>query len=471
MTRVLVDLKPAFDGLSGIPIETRALFASLRRLPQNTVLIDGLIQAGAAVLPEASGTAGPDRVIGAARTVAALDAVRPAGRLNGYRHLARRLRHERAITRMARRGRAVRLADFPADAFGDFLWRGLFAASLPPGDAALVTAPGFKTAWVPRSDFRLAWARTGKPLTLDTRGYDAFVVQSPFPGQAAPGTRLIVRYHDAVPIYLPHTIQDRQRHLDIFEQALRLNVADGAEFACVSEAARADLLRLFPEAEPRARVIPNAVGAPFGEAGPGPDAIGGIVARRGGGASWSASEGSPLRYLLAVGTLEPRKNHALLVRAWERAREADSHLRLVLVGGTGWESEEVLAAFAPWRATGAAAHLTGVPTRELAALYAHAALTVCPSIYEGFDYPGVEALRCGGAVLASDIPVHREVLGEAAAYYPPYDDAACARAILALTGEAGASRRAAMRDAAPGVTARYEADGLRARWSDLLLRG
>jgi hypothetical protein len=54
------------------------------------------------------------------------------------------------------------------------------------------------------------------------------------------------------------------------------------------------------------------------------------------------------------------------------------------------------------------------------ALYSSAEAVVCPSVSEGFDLPSVEAIRCGAAVAASDIPTHREILGEAALYFDPY---------------------------------------------------
>jgi len=60
--------------------------------------------------------------------------------------------------------------------------------------------------------------------------------------------------------------------------------------------------------------------------------------------------------------------------------------------------------------------LNNVPADDLRVLYRHAAATVCPSLAEGFDFSGVEAMRCGGVVLASDIPVHREVYQDAAHY-------------------------------------------------------
>jgi hypothetical protein len=69
----------------------------------------------------------------------------------------------------------------------------------------------------------------------------------------------VVRYHDAVPLLMPHTIKNRAGTVPSHYHALRRNVRDGAWFACVSEATRADLLSVLPEAEPRTVTIPNMV--------------------------------------------------------------------------------------------------------------------------------------------------------------------------------------------------------------------
>ena len=70
------------------------------------------------------------------------------------------------------------------------------------------------------------------------RGFDVMLVETPFPGRVSPRTRMVVRYHDAIPLLMPHTIKDRGYHRAAHYQALLRNVRDGAWFACVSEATR-----------------------------------------------------------------------------------------------------------------------------------------------------------------------------------------------------------------------------------------
>jgi alpha-1,3-rhamnosyl/mannosyltransferase len=126
------------------------------------------------------------------------------------------------------------------------------------------------------------------------------------------------------------------------------------------------------------------------------------------------------RYALHVGTVEPRKNVPTLLAAWRllRARRAEPPI-LVLCGGFGWKAEEVRREIAEAEKEGWAVHLGYVSAADLAALYRGAEVVALPSFYEGFGLPAIEALRAGAPLVASDLPVLREVAGEAALYAPP----------------------------------------------------
>jgi glycosyltransferase involved in cell wall biosynthesis len=129
---------------------------------------------------------------------------------------------------------------------------------------------------------------------------------------------------------------------------------------------------------------------------------------------------TPARYALHVGTVEPRKNVLTLLAAWRllRTHRADPP-PLVLCGGFGWRAESARREIAEAEREGWAVHLGYVSAAELAALYAGAELVALPSFYEGFGLPAVEALKAGAPLVASDLPVLREVAGDAALYAPP----------------------------------------------------
>ncbi|HST01753.1 MAG TPA: glycosyltransferase family 1 protein, partial [Usitatibacter sp.] len=183
--------------------------------------------------------------------------------------------------------------------------------------------------------------------------------------------------------------------------------------------------------------------------------------------STAPEPGKPLEYLLMVATIEPRKNHAALTGAWEELR-AGSHagLKLVVVGAPGWGHEPIMKRMAPWFARGELYAVEDVPPAELRRLYRHARATVCPSFGEGFDFPGIEAMRCGCPVIASDIPVHREVFGDAAEYFSPYSSTALAQAIAAVIDQPGRARE--LRAAGDRVSSRYLPDTIIAQWRTYL---
>jgi len=129
---------------------------------------------------------------------------------------------------------------------------------------------------------------------------------------------------------------------------------------------------------------------------------------------------TPSRYALHVGTVEPRKNLPTLLAAWRslRARGAQPPV-LVLCGGLGWNAEAIHSEIVVAEREGWVVHLGYVGASELAALYRGAELVALPSFYEGFGLPVIEALQAGAPLVASDLPVLREVAGDAAIYAPP----------------------------------------------------
>lgn len=176
------------------------------------------------------------------------------------------------------------------------------------------------------------------------------------------------------------------------------------------------------------------------------------------------------RYFLMVSTIEPRKNHRRLLEAWEVLRDRiDKNLKLVFVGHIGWDYKDLLDGCETWIEQGGLFMLQNVPSEALRLLYRHAFVTVCPSVGEGFDFSGVEAMRCGGVVAASDIPVHREVYGEAADYFDPYDTGSLVASLQRLiSGPESESAREALRAEGLRQSERYLPERILPQWAEFL---
>lgn len=503
-TRILLDLKPALDGYAGIPQEARLLFRGLRLM--DGCEVEGLIQHGArrlrGALPEGEELPLPNQINRLSRVIVSLYKDRqrnPVERIAGEvaegieGYFAKHLLRLRMLA-----GLPLKPGVFESELFDDFLWRTLFNKTLKPADKDLVAAARYRVLRQSRKLMHQA-GLAGRALSaappyprMDTAGFDFFVAQTPFPGRVSPGTRLVVRYHDAVPVLMPHTISDKAFHQSSHFYALQENVLAGARFSCISEATRSDLLKIFPQAEPRASVIHNIVSAEYfdedspkglvfqiirnrlSKAESSVDSLAGMIAGGGGKGKLPTPSlqdlsqyGRDFNYLLMVSTIEPRKNHLLLLEAWERLKYTDQPgLKLVIVGSLGWDFRPVLNAFRPWAERGELFYLSGVPSLELRALYKHAAATVCPSLAEGFDYTGIEAMRCGCPVASSDIPVHREIYGDASLYFSPYSTEDAAAAIRNLIAPENAGLRARLRERAMAVSDRYTAGAILPRWGE-----
>ncbi|WP_232631311.1 glycosyltransferase family 4 protein [Methylobacterium sp. Leaf118] len=159
-------------------------------------------------------------------------------------------------------------------------------------------------------------------------------------------------------------------------------------------------------------------------------------------AAGGAPTGRPT--FLVCGTIEPRKNHLLLLNLWRSLAErlGEETPQLVLVGRRGWEIENVADMLD--RCPGIRAHVTevsGLSTHGLARLMRTATALLMPSFIEGYGLPVVEAAASGLPVVASDIPVHREIGGAFAHFLDPLDGPGWERAVLALSEPGSALRR------------------------------
>ncbi len=155
-------------------------------------------------------------------------------------------------------------------------------------------------------------------------------------------------------------------------------------------------------------------------------------------------------YFVTVGTIEGRKNHILLLNLWQQMAERMGPRTpvLVIIGQRGWEADLAIAMLD--RATALKGHVRELgrcDDTELARLIAGARALLMPSFVEGFGLPVVESLVLGTPVIASDLPVFREIAAGIPLLLDPADGAGWEQAILAFVGDCPERQRqiAAMR--------------------------
>jgi glycosyltransferase involved in cell wall biosynthesis len=232
---------------------------------------------------------------------------------------------------------------------------------------------------------------------------------------------LVVTVHDAAPILFPETYPRRGRR---FHELGFIAAAARADAVVAPSAAAADEVAEHTGIA-RDRITPIHHGVDQVVASP--EAVGALRAELG---------IADRPYVCWVGTLEPRKDVGVLVDAFARLVERDDvpH-RLVLVGPSGW-LDGAAAAAQRAQALGERVLLVGaVDPDRLRALYRGADVFALPSRHEGFGLPVLEAAAQGTAVLASDLPVLREVAGPAARFAPVGDVEAWADALGGLLGD------------------------------------
>lgn len=221
--------------------------------------------------------------------------------------------------------------------------------------------------------------------------------------------------HDLIPIEYPEYNRPREaaRH------AARLQtISRHARQVLVNSQATATALRCYWES--RGERLPPIHALPLGVDVPQPG---------------TQPLHTPRPYFVMLGTLEPRKNHLLILQCWRRLIEQDPEgaPRLVLIGRRGWENQAVFQLLD--RAESLKRHVVecrGLSDTEVADLIRGARALLMPSHAEGYGLPVVEALSLGTPVLASDIAAHREVGGDYAQYLDALDGPGWMQAIATL---------------------------------------
>ncbi len=223
--------------------------------------------------------------------------------------------------------------------------------------------------------------------------------------------------YDLIPFSHPETVQEstRQAHTSWWNEAPKY--LDSV--ICISQAVANEFIewqrRQFPE---NARIPENKISY-FHLGSELPDSVEEIAKYK-----------FEKPYGLIVGSIEPRKNHALALDAFEILWSKGVQIDLVIVGAHGWHSEALIKRMKTHTEFGKRLILIqDANDKDLATLYADAVVAICPSFAEGFGLSIVEAFQRGTRVLCSDIPVFREVAGKNAGYFSPFDALSLAQAI------------------------------------------
>lgn len=225
--------------------------------------------------------------------------------------------------------------------------------------------------------------------------------------------RLVVTVHDLSFEWFPETFSLKQR-LWHFLVNLRGLLACADQVVAISQSTADDIATRYAIARERITVIPSGVGERFHLLDRNSLELLDVQKRY----------ELPYRFILSLGTLEPRKNLLSLLRAYEVFHQTAvgelTKYELVIAGTPGWKCEEFLSAVrrSPVRHH---VHLLGfIAEEDKTALYNLASVFVYPSFYEGFGFPPLEALACGVPVIASHSSSLPEVLGTAAVLIDPY---------------------------------------------------
>ncbi len=275
---------------------------------------------------------------------------------------------------------------------------------------SLLPPPVRRPRWpLPAAVATVAWRHGNHPRISPWTGSVEVVHGTNF--VAPPGSPAVVTVHDMTAVRYPELCTPATlRYPQLVAKALER----GALVQTPSEAVAAEVRQYFDVAPDRVVAVAHGIPpVPTGNAGVTPSAP----------------------YLLATGTVEPRKDYSTLLRAFDLVAHAHPELELVVVGAPAWGSvavEETLATLEHRQRV----HFTGyVDEATRGALIRNCAAFVYPSLYEGFGLPPLEAMSVGAAVVATRTTVATEVLGSAAAFADIGDVEGLAGQLLSVLGD------------------------------------
>ena len=318
---------------------------------------------------------------------------------------------------------------------------------------------------MPARPLHRAWSVGGVPPIEWFIGREAVVHGTNF---VVPPTRRAARVmtvHDLTSVRFPELCDDYTRR---FPQLVRRALEEGAWVHTPSEYVAAEVVELLGAPPERVRAVHHGVpplDPPAADSGADSDAAADSGADTSGAAAGAAPP-VPGPYVLALGTIEPRKDLPTLIRAFDLVAAEEPELRLVVAGADGWGVPAYEAAVGASAHAGRILRLGYVDSVLRSRLLRHASIYAYPSLYEGFGLPPLEAMLAGVPVVTTDAGALPEVVGDAAAMVPVGDVTAMATALGRLLTDdsartavvaAGRARAASYRweDSAAGLSALY----------------
>lgn len=278
----------------------------------------------------------------------------------------------------------------------------LYSSMRPHGGAGFPSAANLRTLVLPKGTTTFLWQRMRAPLPLEVFAGRADLVHGTnFTLPPTRHARRIVTVHDlSFLIHPEYAVPGLARfYSTIVPRAVRSADRIIAVSACTAD----DLVARLGVARERIAVIHQGVDPSFAPVRE-PDRLAALDARY----------GLQHPFVLAVGTIEPRKNYPALIAAFARARQQPGGPRMLAISGRkGWLYDETFAAITKYGVEDAVRFLDFVPDAELATLYSSADVFAMPSLYEGFGLPVIEAMACGTPVVVSTKGSLPEVAGEA----------------------------------------------------------
>lgn len=257
---------------------------------------------------------------------------------------------------------------------------------------------------------RLAWEHTQLPATLERLRIDVLhSTHHTLPLRSA-GARRVVTIHDVTFFRMPERYPPARR---LYMQTLtRLSARIADAIIVPSRAVRDDVLRLLGVPDSRVTVVYEAASADY------------VPIDRAAGAVIAARRGVNQEYVLSVGSLEPGKNRARLIHAMRQLRDDGLDYALLVVGQKAWDYERDIRLVDELGMRDRVVFAGYVPQADMPALYSGATAFACPSLYEGFGLPVIEAMACGTPTLTSNVSATAEVAGDAALLVDPLSVAA-----------------------------------------------